>query len=93
MPVNVATPPEMPVVAFVTDPAPVAIAAVRIPAAVVTTFPPESSTVTTGWVESSVPLVAPPGWVVMTSWVAAPVAMAIAAESSDEKPSPEKPSV
>ena len=41
----------------------------------VTTLPPESSTLTTGWVPRGARRFAVvEGWVVMTSWVAAPVA-------------------
>ena len=40
----------------------------------VTTLPPESSTLTTGWVLKATPLVELPGEVVNTSWVAEPVA-------------------
>ena len=38
-----------------------------------TTLPPESSTLTTGWVAKATPLVELPGEVVKTSWVADPV--------------------
>jgi hypothetical protein len=38
----------------------------------VTTLPPESSTLTTGWVENAAPFVADDGEAVKTSWVAAP---------------------
>ena len=40
----------------------------------VTTLPPESSTLTTGWALKAMPLVELPGDVVNTSWVAEPVA-------------------
>ena len=40
----------------------------------VTTLPPESSTLTTGWALKATPLVELPGEVVNTSWVADPVA-------------------
>ena len=40
----------------------------------VTTLPPESSTLTTGWALKATPLVELPGEVVKTSWVADPVA-------------------
>ena len=38
-----------------------------------TTLPPESSTLTTGWVPRAAPLAVEPGLVVKTSWVADPV--------------------
>ena len=41
----------------------------------VTTLPPESSTVTTGWALKATPLVELPGDVVKTSWVADPTLM------------------
>ena len=43
--------------------------------ALVTVLPPASSTVTAGWVPQAAPLAPPPGWVVKTSWVAAPKVM------------------
>ena len=43
--------------------------------AVVTVLPPASSTVTLGWVPQTAPLAPPPGWVVKTSWEAAPMVM------------------
>ena len=52
-----------------------------------TTLPPESSTLTTGWVLRAAPLVAvPEGSVVMTSWVAAPVDMVMVVEAAEVKP-------
>ena len=48
-----------------------------VPLSVVTGLAPLSSTVTTGWVAKLVPSVTPPtGWVVTTSWLAAPTVMA-----------------
>ena len=76
---NVATPeakvPEVPPAAM-EPPVPEAIAAVAVPELTeVTTLPPESSTLTTGWVPRARPS---SRWsrarCVMTSWVAAPVA-------------------
>ena len=46
----------------------------------VTTLPPESSTLTTGWVLNAAPEAPATGWVVKTSWVAAPVDIAMAVE-------------
>ena len=43
-----------------------------------TTSPEASSTVTTGWVRSAVPPVELHGWVVKTSWVAAPATVNVA---------------
>ena len=40
----------------------------------VTTLPPESSTLTTGWALKATPLVELPGDVVKSSWAAAPIA-------------------
>src|ERR1700677_3232598 len=40
-----------------------------------TVFPPESSTVTTGWVVHGNVLAPPPGWVVKATWVALPTVM------------------
>ena len=55
-------------------PAPEAIDAPAVPELTDTTLPPESSTLTTGWVARAAPLASVlEGWVVMTSWVAAPV--------------------
>ena len=54
-------------------------------------MPPESSTLTTGWVARAAPLFAvAEGSVVMTSWVAAPVDMVMFDEAADVKPSPVK---
>ena len=73
---KVATPPEMVFVepAVMAPPVPLLMVAVMVPEALVTTLPPESSTLTTGWVARAEPLAAPEGWVVTTSWVAAPAA-------------------
>ena len=43
--------------------------------AVVTTLPDWSSTLTAGWVPQAAPSAPPPGWVLKTSWVAAPAVM------------------
>ena len=43
----------------------------------VTVLPELSSTVTTGWVPQAVPLLLPPGWVVNTSFEAAPETMKV----------------
>ena len=68
------------------------IVAVAVPElTVVTTLPPESSTLTTGWVPRAAPLSSvDPGSVVMTSWVAAPVDMVMFDEAAEVKPSPVK---
>src|ERR1700722_5975760 len=52
----------------------------------VTTFPPESSTLTTGWAPKATPLVELLGDVVNTSWVADPVASAKVFEVSPLSP-------
>ena len=44
-------------------------------AELVTTLPPTSSTVTTGWVAQTAPSTPPPGWALKTSWEAAPIVM------------------
>jgi hypothetical protein len=44
---------------------------------VVTTLPPESSTLTTGWALKATPLVELPGDVVNTNWVAAPKVLGV----------------
>ena len=70
-----ATPLEAAVVGFVSDTPPLVKLAVTVDESVVTTLPPESSTLTTGWVARAAPLASVlEGWVVMTSWVAAPTA-------------------
>ena len=56
----------------------------------VTTLLPESSTLITGWVVSAAPDVPDAGWVVNTSWVAAPVETVMPVEATDVKPSPVK---
>ena len=57
----------------------------------VTTLPPESSTWTTGWVARAAPEFAVlEGWVVMTSWVAAPVETVMLVEAAEVKLSPVK---
>ena len=57
----------------------------------VTTLPPESSTLTTGWVASAAPEFAvDEGSVPMTSWVAAPVEIVMFYEAAVVKPSPVK---
>ena len=72
-PLKVATPAVMVAVApaeMVGAPVEVAV---MVPVALVTTLPPESSTLATGWTDRAAPLVAlEEGWVVMTTWVAAP---------------------
>ena len=94
-PQKVATPdekvPEVPPAA-IEPPAPEAIVALAVPELTeVTTLPPESSTLTTGWVARAAPLFAvAEGSVVMTSWVAAPVDMVMFDEAADVKPSPVK---
>ena len=56
----------------------------------VTTLPPESSTLTTGWVENAAPEAAATGWVEKSSCVAAPVVTVMFDEAADVKPSPLK---
>jgi hypothetical protein len=55
-----------------------------------TTLPPESSTLTTGWALKAMPLVELPGDVVNTSWVADPVDMVMLVEAAEVKLSPVK---
>ena len=55
-----------------------------------TTLPPESSTLTTGWALKATPFVELPGDVVNTSWVAAPVDTVMLVEAAEVKPSPLK---
>ncbi len=56
------------------DTPPLVKLAVTVDVSVVTTLPPESSTLTTGWVAKGRALASVvEGWVVMTSLVAAPV--------------------
>ena len=38
----------------------------------VTVLPPASSIVMVGWIPKGLPATAPPGWIVKTSWAAAP---------------------
>jgi len=72
-PEKVATPLAAALVGFVSDTPPLVKLAVTVDESVVTTLPPESSTLTTGWVARAAPEFAVlEGWVVMTSWVAAP---------------------
>jgi len=76
-PEKVATPlekaPEVPPAAM-EPPAPEIVALAVPELTEVTTLPPESSTLTTGWVARAAPeLAVLEGWVVMTSWVADPV--------------------
>ena len=76
-PEKVATPlvkvPEVPPAAM-EPPAPEAMVVLAVLVLTeVTTLPPESSTLTTGWVPRAAPEFAVvEGWVVMASWVAAP---------------------
>ena len=88
---KVATPPEIVAVepAVMVPPVPELIVAVMVPEAL-TTLPPESSTLTTGWPVRAEPLAAPEGWVLMTNWVAAPVDIAMFDEAADVKPPPVK---
>ena len=77
-PANVATPPVVVTAVCVqpsVPPAFSAIANVTLVVFVATVFPPESSTVTTGWLVQVEVLPPPPGWVVKASWVAAPTVM------------------
>jgi len=94
-PEKVATPlekaPEVPPAAM-EPPAPEAIDALAVPELTeVTTLPPESSTLTTGWVARAAPLASVVlGWVVMTSLVADPVDMVMFVEAGEVKPPPVK---
>ena len=78
-----ATPLAAALVGFVSDTPPLVKLAVTVDESVVTTLPPESSTLTTGWVARAAPLASVVlGWVVMTSWVAAPVDMVMVVEAA-----------
>ena len=86
---KVATPlenvPEVPPVAM-EPPAP-EIVALAVPEFTETTLPPESSTLTTGWVPRAAPEFAVlEGSVVMTSWVADPTLMVKFPEVPDVNP-------
>jgi len=71
--VNVATPATaVAVVVPESVPLPEAFETVTTAVDVVTVFPPESVTLTTGWVVKADPLTAPAGWVVIIALVAAP---------------------
>ena len=84
-----ATPLEKASVGFVSDTPPLVKLAVTVAESVVTTLPPESSTLTTGWVARAAPLASVvEGWVVMTSWVAAPVDTVMVSTSRRGEPSP-----
>ena len=92
-PEKVAVPPEkVPEVppAAMEPPAPEWIVALAVPVLRLTTLPPESSTLTTGWVPRAAPASVDEGSVVMTSWVAAPVDMVMFDEATDVKESPLK---
>ena len=78
-------------VGFVSDTPPLVKLAVTVDESVVTTLPPESSTLTTGWVARAAPLLAVVlGSVVMTSLVADPVDTVMLVEAAEVKPSPLK---
>ena len=67
-------------------PLPEAFETVTTAVDVVTVFPPESVTLTTGWVVKADPLTAPAGWVVIIALVADPtwkvkVAVALVVEA------------
>ena len=53
----------------------VPMASVIEAAELVTTLPDWSSTLTLGWVPQAAPSTPPPGWVLKTSWLAAPKVM------------------
>jgi hypothetical protein len=77
-PEKVATPETSCAVALLNVPVPEANVALTVPDALVTVFPELSSTATTGWVESALPLVATvAGAVVRTSCDAVPEAPAL----------------
>ena len=89
-PEKVATPLAAALVGFVSDTPPLVKLAVTVDVSVATTLPPESSTVTLGWVARAAPLASVVlGWVVTTSLVAVPVETVMFAEVA-EKPSPVK---
>ena len=94
-PEKVATPeekvPEVPPAAM-EPPAPEWIVALAMPELTeVTTLPPESSTLTTGWVARAAPLASVAlGSVEMTSWVADPVDIVMFVEAAVVKVSPVK---
>jgi len=70
---------------------PLVLARVTVPLNAVTRLSPESKTPTTGDVAKVVvPVALPTGDVVKTSWVAAPVDMAMLDELAEVKPSPVK---
>ena len=83
--------PEVPPAAM-EPPVPEAMDALAVPELTeVTTLPPESSTLTTGWVASAAPRWRGlEGSVPMTSWVAAPVDIVMFDEAAVVKPSPVK---
>ena len=83
--------PEVPPAAM-EPPEPEAIDALAMPVLTeVTTLPPESSTLTTGWVARAAPEFAVlEGSAVMTSWVAVPVETVMFDEATEVKPSPVK---
>ncbi len=82
-----ATPLAAALVGFVSDTPPLVKFAVTVDVSVVTTLPPESSTLTTGWVARAAPLASvAEGWVVTTSLVAAPVDMVMVFEAAVVKP-------
>ena len=86
-----ATPLAAALVGFVSDTPPLVKLAVTVDESVVTTLPPESSTLTTGWVARAAPLASVVlGWVVTTSLVADPVDMVMFVEAADVKPPPVK---
>ena len=66
------------------DTPPLVKLAVTVDESVVTTLPPESSTLTTGWVARAAPLASVAlGWVVMTSLVADPVDTVMLVEAAE----------
>ena len=90
-PEKVATPLAAASVGFVSDTPPLVKLAVTVDESVVTTLPPESSTLTTGWVARATPLASVVlGSVVMTRWVAAPVETVMVLDTAEVKPSPVK---
>ena len=86
-----ATPLAAALLGFVRDTPLLVKFAVTVDESVVTTLPPESSTLTTGWVARAAPLASVvEGSVAMTSWVAAPVDTVMFDEATVVKPSPVK---
>lgn len=88
-PLNVATPDDVVLVLFDSDAddVPVIDAVTTVDESDVLTFPAESTTRTTGWVESAAPIEVPsPGWVWIASPAAAPTVMVNGDDVTDPNP-------